>query len=188
LILTDREMRIALEKRFIEIDPEPISSAFSSTSVDLTLGTSLTGYLRPDSAAETSIDPTRPGFNPETSLEMIAYESQIEKEGYLLEPGQLHLGWTQEVLNLKTESRLAARIEGKSSLARIGLGIHITAPTIHCGFRGRVRLEIMNHGPVPIRLRSGMKIAQLIFETTLGTPEKGYGGKYLDQDASKISG
>jgi len=75
---------------------------------------------------------------------------------------------------LPVHTRLAARVEGKSSLARFGLGVHITAPTIHSGFALPIRLEIMNHGYLPIRLREGMKICQLIFELTLGTPEKGF--------------
>lgn len=78
-------------------------------------------------------------------------------------------------------ARLAARVEGKSSLARFGLGVHITAPTIHAGFKGRVRLEIFNNNIVPIRLITGMRICQLIFELTLGTPDHGYQGQFLDQ-------
>jgi dCTP deaminase len=95
----------------------------------------------------------------------------------------LVLGWTREYVDLKTDARLAGRVEGKSSLARLGLGVHITAPTIHSGFKGRIRLEIINHGDVPIRLRSGMRICQLILETTLGTPERGYRGQFLGQSA-----
>src|SRR5262249_40241594 len=77
--------------------------------------------------------------------------------------------------------RLAARVEGKSSLARLGLVIHMTAPTIHADFEGRIRLEMMNHGAVPIRLWPGMRICQLIFETTLGTAERGYRGQFAGQ-------
>jgi dCTP deaminase len=65
-------------------------------------------------------------------------------------------------------------VEGKSSLARLGLGVHITAPTIHSGFGNSIRLEIINHGAVPIRLRAGMRICQIVFELTLGTPQKGF--------------
>jgi dCTP deaminase len=69
-------------------------------------------------------------------------------------------------------------------LARFGLGIHITAPTIHSGFKGRIQLEIINHGPTPVTLRENMKVCQLIFEQTLGTPEKGYQGQFQGQRAS----
>ncbi|MEZ5888805.1 MAG: hypothetical protein R3D52_00230 [Xanthobacteraceae bacterium] len=59
--------------------------------------------------------------------------------------------------------------------------VHITAPTIHAGFDGRIRLEMVNHGKIPIRLRPGMRICPLIFEQTLGTPEKGYQGQFSGQ-------
>jgi dCTP deaminase len=76
-------------------------------------------------------------------------------------------------------------------LARLGLGIHVTAPIIHAGFgytdrdasyRGNpLRLEIWNIGPVPIRLQTAMRICQIIFEEVHGTPEKGYEGLFAVQ-------
>ena len=78
-------------------------------------------------------------------------------------------------------ARVAARVEGKSSLARLGLAVHVTAPTIHAGFEGQSQLEVINHGRLPIRLRAGMAICQLIFEQTLGFPEIGYGGQFSGQ-------
>jgi dCTP deaminase len=107
----------------------------------------------------------------------------IPAEGYLLQPNHLVLAWTREYVNLVSHNRVAARVEGKSSLARFGLGIHVTAPTIHAGFDGHIRLEMVNHGKIPIRLRTGMRICQLIFEQTLGTPEKGYQGQFSGQRA-----
>ena len=64
------------------------------------------------------------------------------------------LGWTAEYVELPIDSRIAARVEGKSSLARLGLGVHITAPTIHAGFPGQIRLEIVNHGHLPNLIQS----------------------------------
>ena len=74
-------------------------------------------------------------------------------------------------------------MEGKSSLARLGLGIHITAPTIHAGFAGQIQLEMCNFGPNEIILDVGMPICQLIFELTYGTPVKGYTGRFAGQTA-----
>jgi dCTP deaminase len=65
----------------------------------------------------------------------------------------------------------------------LGLGIHVTAPTIHAGFRGQIQLEMFNAGPQTIILDAGMKICQLIFEQTSGTPEKGYSGVFAGQKA-----
>ncbi len=86
-------------------------------------------------------------------------------------------------MELPIQSRIAARVEGKSSLARLGLGIHVTAPTIHAGFKGEIQLEIAHHGTIPVRLTVGMKVCQLIFEMSLGTPEKGYQGQFQGQAA-----
>ncbi len=106
---------------------------------------------------------------------------EMGADGYVLEPGVFVLGWTAENVELPTETRIAARVEGKSSLARLGIGIHITAPTIHAGFKGSIQLEICNHGKLRVRLIHGMPVCQLIFEQTLGTPEKGYSGQFFGQ-------
>jgi dCTP deaminase len=72
-------------------------------------------------------------------------------------------------------------VEGKSALARLGMGIHITAPTIHAGFKGQLQLEMFNLGPNEILLDVGMRVCQLIFEITFGTPAKGYSGSFSSQ-------
>ena len=83
---------------------------------------------------------------------------------------------------------MAGRVEGKSGLARLGVAVHVTAPTIHAGFAGQIRLEIINHGSVPVRLRTGMRISQLILELTLGTPVKSYKGRFSGQTATEKKG
>jgi dCTP deaminase len=107
-----------------------------------------------------------------------------------MEPWAFLLGWTAERIQLPHSARLAARVEGRSSLARLGLGVHVTAPIIHAGFGHtsdsaylgtRIRLEIWNFGPFLIRLEKGMKICQLILEEVHGTPEKGYEGVFATQ-------
>ncbi|HKI19287.1 MAG TPA: hypothetical protein VKA15_15480, partial [Isosphaeraceae bacterium] len=69
-----------------------------------------------------------------------------------------------------SETCLAARIDGKSSRARVGLLIHFTAPTVHPGFEGNLTLEMINLGPTSIILPPGMPIAQLIVEEVKGIP------------------
>jgi dCTP deaminase len=73
-------------------------------------------------------------------------------------------------------------VEGKSSLARLGIAIHATAPIIHSGFKGPIQLEICNLGPNEVTLDPGMYVCQLVFELTTGTPERGYSGMFQDQD------
>jgi dCTP deaminase len=176
VILTDREIQIALSRSQIVIDPQPAVEAYSSTSVDLTLDPHITEFRADlsDDPVETIIDPSHKNFVAERTLAKITKQVTINQSGYLLIPDKLVLGWTVERLELPIHSRLAARVEGKSSLARLGLGVHITAPTIHSGFGNPIRLEIINHGVVPIRLRVGMRICQLIFEVTFGTAQKGF--------------
>ncbi|MFI4959866.1 MAG: dCTP deaminase [Hyphomicrobiales bacterium] len=182
MILTDREILISLDRRLIIIDPRPEEEAFTSSAVDLTLDPHIAIVQDPTPALENVIDPRAKGFNAEDVMRKLSDEETIDsKKGFPLIPRKLALAWTREYIDLKTETRLAARVEGKSSLSRLGLVVHMTAPTIHAGFEGRIRLEMMNHGAVPIRLWPGMRICQLIFETTLGTAERGYKGQYFGQ-------
>ena len=106
-------------------------------------------------------------------------------DGYVLKQQEFILGWTAEYVDLKYDARIAARVEGKSSLARLGVVVHMTAPTIHAGFEGQIRLEIANYGLFPIRLRPNMRICQLIFELTLGAPEKAYQAQFTGQTSAQ---
>ena len=109
----------------------------------------------------------------DTSDGFVLQPSRVVSNGPLIsriEPPPFVLGWTIEKIKLPFSSRLAARVEGKSSLARLGIGVHVTAPTIHAGFGDRlgspdyagtpIQLEIWNVGPLPIRLTKGMRICQ----------------------------
>lgn len=186
MILTDREIRIAIHEKQIIIDPVPEVAAFSSTSVDLALASKVLVF-KGSTTGGGAIDPGSRDYDYRELANQIMDEADLDQQPFNLNRGNLLLAWTHERVDLRILSRLAARVEGKSSLARIGLGIHITAPTIHAGFAGNIQLEVINHGPLPIRLRSGMKICQLIFETTLGVPEKGYAGQFADQTSGRLS-
>ncbi|HEX4157877.1 MAG TPA: dCTP deaminase [Rhizomicrobium sp.] len=189
MILTDREIKIAIHRGLIRIEPPPDeseeNSAYSATAVDLTLDPSIAIYDPQLPGLDSKIDPSSPGFNVERIADSLTRKHKLSSAGYPLPHGEFILAWTAEYIDLITEARLAARVEGKSSLARCGLAIHMTAPTIHCGFQGRVRLEIFNHSPIPIVLKPGMKICQLILEVTLGTPEKGYRGQFWGQTSTR---
>lgn len=184
MILTDREINLSLESGLIGIEPRPGPEAFSSTSVDLTLGNKIRTFKRYGDGLQLVIDPTAPGYSFDQVIEQVSDTYEVGRDGWRLEPGILVLAWSAETVDLKMHGRIAARVEGKSSLARLGLGIHVTAPTIHAGFRGVIQLEMVNHGPAPITLRPGMRICQLIFEQTLGAAEKAWQGQFLNQSAS----
>jgi dCTP deaminase len=183
MVLTDREIQVAIQNKQIVVDPPPLPTAFSSTSLDLTLAK----YLRVWRAAKVPgvedqiVCPAANGFKFSDVLRDYSDLSEIGASGYVIEPRTFILGWTEETIELPILSRVAARVEGKSSLARLGIGIHITAPTIHAGFKGPIQLEICNHGSVRVRLAVGMRVCQLIFELTLGTPAQGYAGQFSGQ-------
>lgn len=187
MILTDREILLAIEKKAIVIDPVPSPSSFSSTTVDLRLDEDLYVWQQINvGGAPMPIPLGSPGYNlkllSQQHLTRIVTSSAVP---FILLPQAFVLGWTHEKVGLPIDSRLGARVEGKSSVARLGVGIHVTAPTIHPGFGGytgnRIQLEIFNLGPNPVQLLPMIPICQLIFEQTLGTPESGYAGQFKNQ-------
>ena len=186
MVLSDREIQAALENRHIVIEPRPKAEAFSSTSVDLTLDPFLRVWSpiqTPGVEAEVFTPGVR-GYQSNRVMQQHTARSAIPADGLIVEPGDFLLAWTSERIELPSEHRIAARVEGKSSLARLGIGVHVTAPTIHAGYRGVIQLEVCNHGPIRVKLHAGMPVCQLIFEETHGTPEKAYTGQFLDQQPS----
>lgn len=181
MILTDREIRHSIETGAIEIVPRPPEEAFAPTSVDLTLYKRIKVF-RPSAGDEPApIDPAAPGYVFAETIDAISVGVEIGPEGFVIQPQQLVLAWTAEAVLLVPSARIVGRLEGKSALARLGLAVHVTAPTIHAGSSGQIQLEIVNHGPRPIVLRAGMRVCQLILEQTLGVPERGYGGQFRGQ-------
>lgn len=182
MVLTDREIQSAIEHGHIRVEPAPDVTSYSSTSLDLTLSPFLSTWRTANvPGLDQVICPAAKGYRYSQLSKAFSESKEIGPDGYILEPSAFVLGWTHEVVELPNASRVAARVEGKSSLARLAIGIHITAPTIHAGFKGPIQLEIWNHGPLRVKLMSGMRVCQLIFEQTLGTPEKGYSGQFFAQ-------
>jgi len=193
MILSDREILAALDRGSVTITPRPSPSSdrWSSTALDLTLDGKLQIWKRLENGgAQDLICPANPDYNATTLANQQAALADCT-DGFTIEPGMFLLGWTIEIIQLPHTSRIAARVEGKSSLARIGIGVHVTAPTIHAGFgyrrddasfRGNpIQLEIWNAGPLRIQLKKGLAICQLIFEEVHGTPNKGYEGRFSIQ-------
>jgi dCTP deaminase len=192
MILSDREIRLALVRRQLSITPLPGEEAWASTAVDLRLDGEILVWTPPVADPSTGYDPKFcPGVSGFSIIETVRKFTKpfdLRSAPYVLGRFDFILGWTREKLKLPHESRVCARVEGKSSLARLGLGIHVTAPTIHAGFGSGddpegdpLQLEIWNVGPLAVELRFEMRICQLIFEEVHGTPEKGYRGQFLDQ-------
>lgn len=192
MILSDREIRAALARGALRITPDPPAEAWTSTALDLRLAKELVIWMPPGGkGVEAALCPFDPEYDYEDVKKRFSQQIQIAESGYVIKPQTFLLGWTIEKIWLPHRSRLAARVEGKSSLARLGIGVHITAPTIHAGFGYKkddetysgspLQLEIWNVGKLDVKLEIGMPICQLIFENVDGTPEKGYEGKFSIQ-------
>lgn len=111
------------------------------------------------------------------------YDMATDGDQWVLHPGDFVLGATQEVIGVPVS--MVARVEGKSSLGRLGLAVHITAGYIDPGFCGSITLEIANLFTCPIRIRSGMRIAQIAYQPVTGVVNHPYGerGHYQFQAA-----
>ena len=197
MILSDREIQAALRDRVILIDPPPAETLFTSMALDLTLDGVLLRWKDPEdhpSGRPTKLYPFRTGFNIRAMMADPSYSAKVAidpTEGFELGPHRFVLGYTQQRIYLPNQSRIAARVEGKSSLARLGVGVHVTAPTIHAGFgynpddHGHpglpVQLEIFNVGNQIVVLDIGMPICQLILEEVREVPTRGYQGRFSAQ-------
>ena len=174
VILSDRSIREALAARRIVVDPLDDRDVQPS-SVDLRLDR----YFRVFRNDTTPfIDPKEP---QEDLTEMVEV---AEANAFILHPGEFVLGSTQERVGLPND--LVARLEGKSSLGRLGLLIHSTAGFVDAGWDGHLTLELSNVANLPIALYPGMKIGQISFfemttaaEHPYGSAEKG--SKYQGQ-------
>lgn len=179
MILSDSEIERRINRQQIEVLPL-LPGSIRPASVDLTLGGEFVQF-RLHTDLMTPIDP----FEPMDESDIVRFEA----DEFALAPGQFALATTAEFIGMPRD--LAGRLEGKSSLARLGLVIHATAGFVDPGFRGQITLEIFNFAPRPILLRTGMKIAQMCFMDVEGTVKLPYGtrgdSKYQGQTGVTVS-
>lgn len=97
-------------------------------------------------------------------------------DGFVLHPGEFILGVTAETVHIP--DNMVARIEGKSSIGRLGIMVHVTAGYIDPGFHGPITLEMTNLRKIPIILRPGKPVCQLSFHLMSDTPSQTYDGRY----------
>lgn len=173
MLLSDGEIRESLESGDLVIDPLNDAN-IQHASVDLRLHEILRVQSK-EPVAGVSIDPEVVQVMPF----LIANTTEVDLSGggvWKLEPGSFVIGETFERVGIPLH--LAGRVEGRSRLARLGVGVHITAPKIDPGFRNRITLEIFNLGPWAIELRAGMRICTLIVERLGRAAQAGYGGVF----------
>lgn len=176
MILSDRSLRAALADSDIEIEPLG-ENAIQPSSIDLRL----------DHRFRVFRNHTRGVIDVKEDLSDLTELVEIEPSGdvpFILHPGEFVLGSTLERVRVPTN--LVARLEGKSSLGRLGLLIHSTAGFVDAGWNGQLTLELSNVASLPITLYPGMKIGQISFQQMTTESDAPYGSvstgsKYQDQ-------
>ena len=163
MLLSDRDILAEIESKRVVVEPyDP--SMIQPSSIDFRLDR----YFRVfENHRYPHIDP---------AADQSDLTREVEPNGdepFILHPGEFVLGSTLEVVTLPDD--LAARVEGKSSLGRLGLLTHATAGFVDPGFSGHVTLELANVATLPIKLYPGMKIGQLCFFRLSSPAEHPYG-------------
>jgi dCTP deaminase len=165
--LSDGTIRRLVEEGRIGVDPwDP--GLIQPSSIDLRLGNSFRVF---HNHRITAIDLRNP---PDNLTEEVVVD---EGEPFVIHPGEFCLGRTLEWVELPDD--VVARVEGKSSLGRLGLIVHATAGFVDPGWKGTLTLEFNNLTRVPIKLYSGLPIAQLSFMALDRPAERPYGSEGL---------
>lgn len=189
--LCDRDIIEALASGRIRIDPKPDEHVISGVTIDLRLGNRFRVF---SSHTIPYIDLTGSRAQIDQAVEKVMGDEILIGEGdtFVLHPGELALGVTLESITLPDD--LVGWLDGRSSLARLGLMVHVTAHRIDPGWSGNIVLEFFNSGKLPLALGPGMAIGAMSFETLTGAALRPYtkrdDAKYRDQrgpDASRIA-
>jgi|TARA_B110000438_G_scaffold252980_1_gene258339 dCTP deaminase len=167
MVLSDRDIKAAIKAGIIGIDPY-FEKDVQPASVDLHLDKKLLVFNN-SNAPYIDLKKELPDINRPVLIK--------DDEPFILHPGEFVLGSTLEKITIP--SIMVARIEGKSSLGRLGLLIHSTAGFVDPGFDGNLTLELANVSRLPITLYYGMRIGQISFQQMTSEAERPYGSPEL---------
>jgi dCTP deaminase len=173
MLMSDRDIRASIEAGQIGLEPLEMG-LLQPSSFDVRLDRFFRLF---DNHKYPYIDPSE---QQDDLTRLIEVKSD---EAFILHPGEFVLGSTFEFVTLPND--VAARLEGKSSLGRLGLLTHSTAGFVDPGFKGHVTLELSNTATLPIKLWPGMKIGQLCFFKLTSPSEFPYGS---DKYSSRYQG
>ncbi len=176
-ILSDKSIKEYLKEGKIVIDPIKDEQQIQPSSVDMRLGDEFKVFKV---IRKPYIDPK----DEEDIAEYMESSTVPEGEAFIIHPNEFALATTQEYV--KVPDDLVARVEGRSSMGRLGVTMHVTAGYVDPGFEGRITLEISNIGAMPVALYPGQRVCQLVFETMTTPAELPYGhpkrnSKYMKQ-------
>lgn len=186
MVLSDRDILKALEEGRIRIDPAPdLEKQLGSVSVDFRLGKTFMVF---EHSRFSYIDPR----HPQSIGDAMRTIEVADDEPFIMQPGDFALASTMESLELPDD--LLGRLEGRSSIARLGITVHSTAAVFEPGWIGTATMELSNLGRMAVALYPGMRICAFSFET-VSTPvmtpyRQKVGNKYagqIDPRASQLS-
>ncbi len=175
MILSDLDIKKYYREGKIKITPKPdFSTALGSSSLDLTLGNKFRVFNHSEIAV---IDPYK-------FKSGITTEITVGKKPFIMHPNEFVLAVTNEKIELP--ANICGRLEGRSSLGRLGIVVHSTAGSINAGFGGKLTLELANMGRIPVMLYPGMRICAVSFELLTSASTTPYfskkNAKYQGQD------
>ena len=165
MLLSDRDILSELDSGRVQLEPLT-RDMIQPSSIDVRL----------DKFFRVFDNHKYPHIDPAADQSDLTREVEVNSdETFVLHPGEFVLGSTYEIVTLPDD--IAARLEGKSSLGRLGLLTHSTAGFIDPGFSGHVTLELANVATLPIKLYPGMKIGQLCFFRLSSAADNPYGSE-----------
>ncbi len=178
MILSDRDIKAAIASGRVKIESTQgqLFPHIHASSMDLRLGNTFKVY---EHSRYALLDPK----NPKTFAQNMRVITIPDGEPFIVQPGEFVLGVTMEKISVPDD--LVVRVEGRSSLGRLGIIVHSTAGFVDPGFVGTITLEISNLNRLPVALYPGMRICQLAFEMMSSPAETPYnvkpGSKYQGQ-------
>ena len=185
MVLSDRDLKKALKSGKIVISPFPdLKTQLGSCSIDLRLGNVFRVF---EHSSNPYIDPSKKDYTKEITREVVVKNG----ENFVMQPGDFVLAVTLE--RVKIPNNLMGRLEGRSSLGRLGIVVHSTASIFDPGWNGKCVLELGNLGRIAVSLTVGMRICAMTFEQLSSKADVPYSmnkrSKYVGQmgpDESKI--
>jgi dCTP deaminase len=182
-ILSDKDLKKCIDDGKIVIDPLTDEKQIQPSSIDMRIGDEFKVFrvIR------------KPFIDPKDDDDIASYMESLtveDGEAFIIHPNEFALATTYEYV--KVPDDLVARVEGRSSMGRLGVTMHVTAGYIDPGFEGKITLEISNIGAMPVALYPGQRVCQLVFETMTTPAEKPYGhpdrnSKYMGQKSPESS-
>jgi dCTP deaminase len=180
MILSDREIFEKVNTGDIQIfsPKENWKDQIHASSMDFRLGNFFKTY---ESSQCELLDPKKMGASEKTITRL---HERDEETPFIIHPGDFVLGVTLEKIKLPYD--IVARVEGRSSLGRLGIAVHSTAGFVDAGFEGTITLEISNLNRIPVALYPGMRICQLAFELMSSPAIVPYGQKSCSKYQNQV--